>query len=520
MTEIQDSKYLYGFAVHSIQGYIFATNKLKEIGGGSEIVEQLCTTFFEEQVEKLTKKKIEEANQTLGAAGNVRYTFNKLEDVQVFYREFPTQVKQFAGDITFSQAVVEYKGDLMDTKLEELNTKLEIRRNYPHIQPETGAMSIPIERRTGEPVYRIEHKFINKEGEEIFVYQDKRTNVKLDKVGIKDNVIKQTALSKKLTDALRDKMNETAKTKEKKILFSTLTSELTNEANKNMVALVHADGNGMGKMIEDIRTKFKDKTAEKLKAFSKAVSESTLAAFGEAFYQTILKPEIYVVSTIDATFIVPPIRPVIIGGDDVTFLIRADLAIDFTKIYLETFEKETKESFKKNGFTPPQKTEETENVKLTATAGIVFIKSTYPLHYAADLAESICGYAKRKSERKISNLQFYRVKDSFVNNYNNIVDLENKKGISGFVGKNYDKPSIENLQKKVKLMKKPGVPRTAIRELLSESYRNIPNAELMLKRMIQINENNEDFKEFGFTVTLNNNTFLYDLVMLDSLTNE
>ena len=40
------SKYLYGAAVQGIQDFIFKTNKLKEIVGASELVEQVCTSQF------------------------------------------------------------------------------------------------------------------------------------------------------------------------------------------------------------------------------------------------------------------------------------------------------------------------------------------------------------------------------------------------------------------------------------------------------------------------------------------
>ena len=42
------SKYLYGAAVQGIQNFIFKTNELKHIVGASELVEQICTSAFDE----------------------------------------------------------------------------------------------------------------------------------------------------------------------------------------------------------------------------------------------------------------------------------------------------------------------------------------------------------------------------------------------------------------------------------------------------------------------------------------
>lgn len=44
------SKFLYGAAVQGIQSFIFQTNTLREIVGASELVEEICTKMFAEQL--------------------------------------------------------------------------------------------------------------------------------------------------------------------------------------------------------------------------------------------------------------------------------------------------------------------------------------------------------------------------------------------------------------------------------------------------------------------------------------
>ena len=41
--------YLYGVSIQGIQGYIFETNKLKEIVGASNIIEDFCSLDFLEK---------------------------------------------------------------------------------------------------------------------------------------------------------------------------------------------------------------------------------------------------------------------------------------------------------------------------------------------------------------------------------------------------------------------------------------------------------------------------------------
>ena len=42
-------KWLYGASVQGIQGYIFQTNKLKDIVGASELEKDLCETNFKKE---------------------------------------------------------------------------------------------------------------------------------------------------------------------------------------------------------------------------------------------------------------------------------------------------------------------------------------------------------------------------------------------------------------------------------------------------------------------------------------
>jgi hypothetical protein len=96
---------------------------------------------------------------------------------------------------------------------------------------------------------------------------------------------------------------------------------------------------------------------------------------------------------------------------------------------LESFEKRTSEGviaelLKKNAVF------ENGN-KLTACAGIAFVKSSYPFYYAYDLAESLCSMAKKDAKKPEnprylapSCLMFHKVQSSFVESFDKIVDKE------------------------------------------------------------------------------------------------
>ena len=114
-----------------------------------------------------------------------------------------------------------------------------------------------------------------------------------------------------------------------------------------------------------------------------------------------------------------PLRPIVLGGDDLTVIIRGDLAVDFTKTYLAEFEKQTKNLLG----------DLNDGNGLTACAGIAFVKSSFPYYYGYQLAEELCEEAKKDSksfrnEKVRSCLMFHKVQDSFVESYDDITTRE------------------------------------------------------------------------------------------------
>jgi hypothetical protein len=76
------------------------------------------------------------------------------------------------------------------------------------------------------------------------------------------------------------------------------------------------------------------------------------------------------------------IRPIILGGDDVTFVCDGKLGIYFAKIFIEKFQQTS-----------------INGKSLTACAGVAIIKTKYPFYRGYWLAEELCKNAKRKRKR-------------------------------------------------------------------------------------------------------------------------
>ena len=438
--------YLYGAAVQGIQSFIFKTNELRDIAGASELVEKICTTLFLETLGKQNEKKWKDDHQVIAAAGNVKYILNE-EECRKAVRFFPKAVMCEAPGITISQAVVEMGGNFKNS-INLLEKKLHETRNRPAIPINLGLLGMLRAPRTGLPA--IDYK----DGNPI----DEATRAKNN-----NNELRQLCKKSFGFDVKHDQIAYDIK-------------DLTN--GNDWIAIIHADGNGLGRVVQEVGC---DK--EKYKQFSKNLDEATKMSAQAAFNA--------VKNKFDNNKHIP-IRPVVLGGDDMTAIIRGSLACDYVKKYLAEFEYNTKE--KLDGLLP-------NGMKhLSACAGIAFIKSSYPFYYGYNLAEELCGEAKKISDRKDSCMMFHKVQDSFVTGYDDIVRRE--LSIDGkpilkygpyFLNKEDGLMSIDDLQELCQQLAKAdnqGI-KTGIRRWLTSLHEGKGVALQMLDRLKEVHGNKE-----------------------------
>lgn len=465
--------YLYGLTIHSIQGYIFQTNKLKEIAGASELVEQICTTKFAEMIDKEFGEFKNDPYAIRNAAGNIRYLFS--EDQLVLCKDvvrlFPKIILEFAPGIHISQAVVEIsETDQFQLKSEKLEQKLTAQRNNPFSPVDLGYMAINRSRRTGLP--SVERKRSNNED----LINDRATKFKRD---IIDRFKKENTISR----VNKDFFGEEDSKRNIPVDFEELASSNPNKPSYNWLAVIHADGNNMGKALQNLG----NANAQTLKAFSEAVDLSTKTAAQNAFSSVMQNEKLNEDETI-------PFRPIIVGGDDLTIVCRADLAIKFTMFYLKEFEDQTKRNFQNANLKTLEK-------GLTACAGIAFVKVSYPFHYAIGLAEKLCSHAKANAKKIDSShapscLMFHKVQDSFIEDFSEIIDRELTAKASNirfdfgpyYANEKIANRSLANLLEKIKEFKgKDGnAIKSSLRQWLTDLHDNKEMAEQRMKRLISV----------------------------------
>jgi len=280
--------YLYGASVQGIQDFIFSSNELQEIIGGSEIVKEI-NQVFEEKFKNDKNVKI-----LLNAAGNIKAVFNDKEELQKHILEFEKEIRQKAYGITISQAVVKINGN-SENFIGILEERLKHQRNKPSIALDRFISIMDISRKKGRPLYQR----IKKEEE-------------LDKASFQKRV--------KYQEWFREKLKENPILKEYKDI-----SQFSNF--KNKIAVIHIDGNGLGELIPKLKKEYGIEISD----FSKKLDNATKNAFKEAIKKTFNEKTQY--------------RDVILGGDDVSVIMNADYALNFVKEYLKLFEEKTNEIF-------------------------------------------------------------------------------------------------------------------------------------------------------------------------------
>ena len=470
-------KYLYGAAVQGIQNFIFQTNELQDIVGASELVEQICTTDFEEFGVG--------GESVVNAAGNIKYIFEDKETCAKAVLKFPKKVMEKAPGITISQAVVKMEGEFSDfgKAVNELERKLRIQRNRPMPSLNLGLMSIERNRKTGLPAVELVKRKT----------ELKRDNDKYDAIDASTKQKKKAYIIAKEGEEEEGRNSLCVKAFGHKVHKDNFPSDIKQITSKNdWIAVIHADGNGLGKIVQEVGKDIKD-----LNAFSIQLDEATKAASQYAYHQLYEKSDYKDQYKFEKALKLP-IRPIVLGGDDFTVICRADFAVDYIKDFLSAFEAETEKKvggiLKKHGF--PN--------KLTSCAGIAFIKSSFPFHYGVKLAESLCEAAKKdaKSEEMSKDglppscLMFHKVQDSFVTDYNAIVDRE-LKAVGNYTWKfgpyylnenNEGRMCISDLIREVKALDgdEGNAVKSSIRQWLSAMHSDKRYADQLLKRAKQI----------------------------------
>jgi len=153
---------------------------------------------------------------------------------------------------------------------------------------------------------------------------------------------------------------------------------------ESYLAVVHADGNHMGDHVKNVTADEKNnrKWIEKLRLFSKTINEANLTALQKvvtSLAHTIdINPDGDIPYATEKGSKYLPFRPLVFGGDDLTFVCNGKIGISLATMYIKEFHEATKNKI----------------ADLYASAGVGMVKMHYPFIRAYKLSEELANSAK------------------------------------------------------------------------------------------------------------------------------
>jgi hypothetical protein len=374
----------------SIQRYVFSGNKLKENIGASHLVKETLHSFLEKALGKVfpghpvdfeqwknepDKHLIRDADVPFEigyiGGGNALLFFQNGVKAQDFIEKWTTILLLEAPGIVTAVSDVPYNTDDFKHSKDLLFNKL--RENKSKYIPQTV---IPRHGLTAE---------CSRSGYSMEIWYDAPDDEESGYVSaaVKSKINAVTPANKEIETEFGDILKGN-------YCFTDQLDQLGHRKYEDShIAIVHIDGNGMGQRFKD------KKTLKETRELSDSVRKITRGSFRELLthitenfegiedalgFDTRKKKEEF---PRKGDRIVIPLRPIIIGGDDITFVCNGKLGVYFAKLFLESFRKEA-----------------SDREMLSACAGIAITKTKYPFYRGYELAEQLCRNAKE--ERRIN----------------------------------------------------------------------------------------------------------------------
>lgn len=377
-----------------IQEYIFNSNSLKHIVGASGLVHMATHDWVFEELVKIGKTNvmpdgkfndsaisIDDLNSELvyAGGGNAVIIFNSNELAKEFTRGLTRKALSEAPGL---QLIVVHKDFDWDKDALTEMIKVAIRKgnhkklNRIHSTPLLGMGVTADCQYTGLPAVGFEPKEDRRISSEV--------KAKLDSFSKADERLKKTV------------------SVQEDIKYIHNFDDFGTKYESSYIAVIHTDGNGMGKRVQEIAKQYakpgdNPKYIEAIRAFSASinnVAEGALRATVKQLLESRDKNN-KIKGVVEIRDNKLPFRPIIFGGDDVTFVSDGRLGITLAEFYLRQLT------------APPL----SDNKPISARAGIAVVKSHYPfsrvVKLADELADSAKKYIKKQQKDDISAMDWH-----------------------------------------------------------------------------------------------------------------
>lgn len=394
-----------------IQKYVFASNKMKTNIGASYLVDTIFLTPVEQVLDEMNLKHPDDWRVTenlqmindesikaeiayIGGGNMLLVLRTEQGDVISVCKQFVSRWSEkllvYTPGLQTGAAVGEFNLDDFQNSLNHMYKKL--KKNQSNIMPQ---VDLPY---TG---LSLECDYNNKTAN---VYSQKANRFLSAEVDAK---LRGAEYADKRLD---DRYGTLLKHNGKSIRFAEDFSMLGYKEGESYITVIHIDGNNMGVKFSHCRDR------KERKNLSVKVEEAVQTAFVELVTQIkkeMLEKSLYdryldIKKLIKDNTVTLPIRPIIIGGDDITFITPGRLGLHFADIFIRSANRQvllTEEQQKY--FESCACKDSGQNVKvnsfLSCCAGVAIVPAKYPFFRAYSLAEELCGNAKKYSRQDDSS---------------------------------------------------------------------------------------------------------------------
>lgn len=384
-----------------IQKYIFGSNRLKENIGASHLVKLATTNWVEEFLKEFGSDKTHipnpEANQLeprisedenlvaeliYAGGGNTVLLFRTIEKAKEFTRKLTKKVLEEAPglNLVIAHHPFDWERQLLQDIIENhlIKCQLDAQKRKPILSvPLLGLGVTATCKSTG-----------------LVAVEDTDGKYGIPKgagyLASREIIAKLKAAD----DANSDLENMLFKNKPSQYKVARDVDDMGRSEQKiSYIAVVHADGNQMGKRFEQY-----GKAQSKNKHIPEANRDFIIAmrklswSVNKAGKQALIAVADLLINAIDQEKKVKgkfqikenflPFRPIVYGGDDITFVCDGRIGLPLAVKFMKEFEEPTKNLPDEKG-------------KATACAGIAIVKTHYPFSRNYELCEQLCSNAKK-----------------------------------------------------------------------------------------------------------------------------
>lgn len=380
--------YVAMYDVRGIQGYIYRTKKLKEIVAASLIVENI----FEASLKK--------AVTGLGISSySLDWEKQEYKEPQGTGTEYDVQVLFVGG----GNAFVQYSSENLCHKVNRKLARLILDRTY--------SMQLACISKEKSSDYYKDYKELSRLMGQIkgkmqmthtfnalpIVQSDREIGYPIVERNMEGyaNARKDVLLSEE-SRLKREAANEYEKRNKNIEVEKIFDNMVTEKGKDSFLAVVHIDGNSMGKSIAKLMDQENCPGNKNNYEFAvgqmRKISYNIRHSFREVYDQmqewacahSVLK---------DGKI---PIRRIICAGDDITFVCNGSMALDCVEYFLENISRRA--MYWDSDDPKDISQEDIEQYGFSACAGIAYFKSHYPFSDAYQTAEACCSSAKKRAK--------------------------------------------------------------------------------------------------------------------------